>query len=96
MAKGDTVSAIGVTGSELTFQPASGVEVCITHCGGYNTWIMFYNGTTSSHLVHTNDVTSQGGVTDILKTQIMLNNTNYLRIGSRSGYAMSYSGVQIK
>lgn len=93
MAVGDVVNGIGAVSAELIFQPAAGVEVAITHCGGYNTWIMFYNGTTSSHLIHTSTVSEIDG---ILNTKMMTNNTNYIRIGSRSGYAMSYSGVQIK
>jgi len=93
MAVGDVVNGIGAVGAELIFQPSGTVEVAITHCGGYNTWIMFYNGTTNAHLIHTNTTSDLDG---ILNTKMMINNTNYLKIGSRSGYAMSYSGIQIK
>ncbi len=85
MAVGDVVNGLFNTGS-LTFQPAAGVEVCITSCMSWSSNIMMTNGVT--------EVYAAGASQERMNTKMMINNTNFIKmLGANNN---SYSGIQIK
>jgi hypothetical protein len=90
MAVGDVVNGID-NGALLIFQPAAGVEVCITSACAWLTSTALFDGTKIAYISQ-----SAGGSTDTnINVKIMINNTNYLRVtGTVNG--SSYSGIQIK
>ena len=89
MAVGDVVNGLSAAGVALSFQPAVGVEVCITSFGSYNSWTRIENGIIGSNLV------VNGHVSGNLNSKIMINNTNYINL-TLSADGSSYSGIQIK
>ena len=91
MAVGDIVSGVGSTSANLSFQPASGVEVMITFTSNYNAWIYFTNGTLNSLSHHSMTTGSAEGA----KVKIPINNTNYITLSAGS-YPSGYSGIQTK
>jgi len=93
MAVGDTISAFSsAPNTVLHFQPAAGVEVMITTAhnpGATNLSEMrLHNGTKTSSLCNL------GGPAANMK--MMINNTNYLEIGSMSGVHTAFTGIQTK
>lgn len=93
MAAGDVVNGIGVNATDLTFQPAAGVEVAITTVGAYNQFYKLTNGTTLSVLGYAQTVNMEL----YMKTgKILINNTNYLFIAAGTLDANGYTGIQIK
>jgi hypothetical protein len=89
MAVGDIVNGIQITGASLYFQPAVGVEVCITSTGTLGNYVRLYNGTIAT-IMFAGDVSWGGG-----NCKIMINNTNYLEVMS-SASNQCYTGIQLK
>ena len=90
MAVGDVVSGINDGGSVLNFQPAAGIECCITGAGGTNQWTAVTNGVIVANITHGTH-TSNSSRTNM---KIMINNTIYLTI--LTGDQQQYTGIQIK
>lgn len=94
MAVGDVVNGINA-GTSITFQPAVGVEYCITSiCGGNGNYayIKMTDGT--------NTATTRASFTtywafNSANIKVMINNTNYCEIASGGG-AVAFSGIQTK
>ena len=92
MAVGDVVSGISADNTIVTFQPAVGVEVCITSVltdqiasPSPQLYIVIICG--SPTIQHTNDY----------NIKFFINNTNYLYIGALgAGYFSAYTGIQTK
>jgi len=90
MAVGDIVSGISGANTTLTFQPAAGVEVCITAVQSIASQPpRLTNGTINTvHGICTDNQYSM---------KMMINNTNYLQIDNLGGSSRSgYTGIQIK
>lgn len=94
MASGDIVSAIGIAGATLIFQPAVSVEVCLTfladNVGVQNNSIT--NGVTDS-------TGWNYGASTYLKygtIKLFVNNTNYLKMNGAGTTVFAYTGIQIK
>ena len=90
MAAGDVVN--GISGADITFQPAAGVECMITSGGWYtdNGFFMNYtNGTINSQFVPN---TTYG---EVYQPKAFITNSIYLLV-QRSTANCSYSGIQIK
>tara|TARA_R110000824_G_scaffold797_1_gene4883 strand:+ start:331 stop:591 length:261 start_codon:yes stop_codon:yes gene_type:complete len=86
MAVGDVVNGIfSGGGSWVSFQPAAGVEVCIT---GVIDYIRITDGVTNT----TDDQTTGTGV---FQMKCMINNTVYVGIYASSN-GTCYTGIQIK
>lgn len=95
MAIGDVVTdAVSVgAGADADYQPAAGVETCITAVALNNNtslWAILYDGTDSSIIL-----IGQSAYSANMK--LFINNTTYLRLHNDTGgaLAMGYSGVQI-
>jgi hypothetical protein len=87
MAVGDVVSDMG--GIEtISFQPAVGVEICITSLCSWSAYFTMFDGTTNANIPNnTNNI-------QLVNTKIMINNTNYLRTVSVNFWY--YTGIQLK
>lgn len=97
MTAGDVVSDVDslANGANLDYQPAAGVQACITQAGGSGNacYTTLYDGTNECIIAG-----RATAFTDIIPyIKIWVNNTNYLRLTNDSGGAivMGYSGVQI-
>ena len=91
MAIGDVISAT-VGAASLTFQPAAGVEVMITHFGtqsGTNPNCGITDGANPSHLVY-------GQTTFTTAAKIFITNSVYFFCGFGGSGASAYCGVQTK
>ena len=91
MAVGDVVS--GVSTTDITYQPAAGVEVLITSFGGAADsahYCNLYNGTTAARQDKYVTATNRGGA-----VKVFLNNTNYLQIVGTADNR-GYTGIQTK
>ena len=101
MAVGDAVVNMRnyvSTSSKYTFQPASGVTVCITFlAGSYNGYI-FWEAVNSSGFFKTTIATSDsvGGQAGLTNMKLFINNSEYIRFGTtnNSFNAVAYSGIQ--
>ena len=109
MAKGDVVSGTS-SGTTLTFQPASGVEIIISFVSGNQytgagasgslcgitdgTNVCNINNTAGGYMGNT-DRTYGFGYNNGGNQKIPINNTNYLTITNNS-YNAGYAGIQIK
>jgi len=92
MVAGDVVNGIGVINTILNFQPAAGVECCLTQALVYTWWTSLTNGVISSYLFQWN-TTNQNNNTP---TKIMINNTNYISTAADTASGGVYTGIQIK
>ena len=96
MAVGEVVNGIGAVATQINFQPAANVELCITQCGAEDAWTRLTNGTLNpivSFTIPANG-SNYGNKNGVQK--IMINNTNYLRIDASGSYSGFYTGIQIK
>ena len=87
LAVGDAL--IDILGTDTNFQPAAGVEVCITEVGSNGTSatsVDVYDGTTTSVI----GATSHVGIL----VKIFITNSNYIRGTGVANHF--YSGVQTK
>jgi hypothetical protein len=89
MAVGDIVN--GISNADLTFQPAAGVSIAITHAVGWLKEVLFTNGVIDAYILFQGDTKNGGGE----NTKIMINNTNYLKVLVNAN-GTSYSGIQIQ
>jgi hypothetical protein len=96
MAVGDVVSGIGSTTTAFSFQPASGVEVCITQCSNYNAWIVLMNTAIGINDSYVYQMGTDGKNGNQMNMKMMIKNTNYIGFHSSSGAKGTYSGIQIK
>ena len=94
LAVGDLLSGIFTTvGSNVSFQPAAGVEIIILSLHGDSTCRAgLTNGVTISDSIASNSSTFGQG----FNTKIGINNTNYLNMYTNGPTPPSYSGIQIK
>ncbi len=94
MAVGDVVNGISANNTILTFQPAAGVECCITSVGTDNintNGCKLYNGTLLSGQARVTEITNQSNI------KIFINNTNYLYLPALGvAYMSHYTGIQTK
>lgn len=93
MAAGDVVNEVGGANTTVTFQPAVGVEVCITAFFRHATTsgLALYDGTNWCRDDHTMNSPAA------LNCKMMINNTNYLYIESAgAGKRVGYTGITIK
>ena len=93
MAVGDVVSNIVANGgaSPHTFQPAAGVEICITQVGGNGVWSGLVSAAvpiSGSNYYMINTISSD--------VKLMITNTNYLVQSANANYNSMYTGIQIK
>jgi len=91
MAVGDVIAAT-VASNSISFQPAVGVEVMITHFGtqtGTNPNCGITDGANPSHLVY-------GQTTFTTAAKIFINNSVYLFVAFGGSGASAYCGVQTK
>ena len=88
MAVGDIVSGLSKTG-DLTFQPAVGVEICITDYGAWSNAGCITDGTTTALTRN-----SLSAATVPLSTKLMINNTIYLKILVDAASGCHYTGIQ--
>lgn len=92
MAVGDAV--VNIFSGASTFQPAAGVEVCITSC--------FVQPRTSDDIRITDGVNQgicsnqSGTAQDHLNTKIFITNSIYLYLNAGGAVYSGYSGVQTK
>jgi len=94
MAVGDVVSDVYATTSVYHyFQPAVGVEIIITFCGGRGTltYAGLYDGVNQS----ASSLADNADFSEGFNTKIGINNTNYLLNFANSSNP-AYSGIQIK
>lgn len=91
MVVGDIITGIGSDGSDLTFQPATGVEIIITQiCNELTTAFCFLTDGTKTATI------SKGMITPI-NVKCGITNTIYLNIGTAGGGKyVAYSGIQVK
>ena len=96
MSKGDVVSDQQdiVTGSDMDFQPAAGVEAAITALGrqsASSTDVQLYDGTLNNGVY-------QVGVGPTSPPKLLINNTRYLRFSNNSGAnnELAFAGIQTK
>jgi|TARA_R110000823_G_scaffold252303_2_gene374938 hypothetical protein len=92
MAVGDVVSQIAATGVVLSFQPAVGVEICVTTAQNAAAWTAITDGTSIANYWHGSHAEGGGRVGNV---KIMINNSIYLYIFS-SGEPGGFTGIQIK
>jgi len=94
MAVGDVVSDVGT--SNMTFQPAAGVEIMLTWADGYATVSSFNltDGTNNSRQQQPLSGTSASFPTFCSK--IFLTNAHYLRMTGTGAFNWGYWGIQIK
>lgn len=93
MTLGDVVSGIGTSGNLLDFQPAAGVECCITWLIDMNNGHSLYGSATT---VSTQIMVDSSSVMYAPKIAMWINNTNYLRIYATVASVKGYSGRQTK
>ena len=88
MGLGDVVN--DVVTSSGTFQPASGVEICITQIGqtAANDTYLLTDGTNKSYIMNTLQQTG------VYVCRLYINNTNYLEFEVGTNNAC-YTGVQV-
>lgn len=93
MAVGDVISNIVANGgaSPHTFQPAAGVEICITQAGGNGVW----SGLVSAAVPISGNAYYMLNSTSATY-KLMINNTNYLVQSANANYNSMYTGIQIK
>jgi hypothetical protein len=94
MAVGDTVSGLFTTLNVFHyFQPAAGVEIMITWCGGRGTqtYSGLSNGTTNAYSATADNADYNSGS----NSKLPINNTNYLSCHANATVPC-YSGIQIK
>jgi len=89
MAVGDIVNGIRNDGSDLVFQPAVGVSICITAACARGQWFSATNGVISAVLVESQVYPG------IASLKLMINNTNYLTLPTDADGEF-YSGIQIQ
>jgi hypothetical protein len=94
MAVGDVVADVA-SGTNLTFQPAAGVEVVITS--------VFMNAAGTADRIKLSDAAltvfcpaSTAIAANPLNTKICINNTTYLTLTDSGGAGCGYTGLQIK
>lgn len=94
MAVGDVVSDVG--NSNMTFQPAAGVEVMLTWADGIATTsaFMLTDGVNNSRDLQ--NITGASATNPNFTPKIFLTNAHYLRILGTGAFAWGYWGVQIK
>jgi len=92
MAVGDVVNGVG-TSATLDFQPAAGVEICITSATSWNNYyIQLTDGVTAPYVIETPST----GAGQNVNMRLLINNTIYLRILNTGVGWQSYTGIQIK
>jgi len=98
MTSGDVVANIAT--SNLTFQPAAGVECCIMALGSLydtNGFAYFRNGTNNSPIWYAGDGASNSTLNSAtFQGKMFINNTIYLYINMTGTNPRSYSGIQTK
>ena len=93
MAVGDVVVGFGVDATQLVFQPAVSVSVCITTIGLYDAYFDLYNGVDDSVIGHAGDA---AGINTHHTGKIFINNSVYLKLRAPPAEAPAYSGIQIQ
>ncbi len=81
------VNGIGTSGNALTFQPASGIQVHITHVNDFTNGTSLDNGTTTT--------TAFSYLTSKNEPSIFINNTIYLTLLAGASLVRGYSGYEI-
>jgi len=98
MAAGDVVA--NVSTSNITFQPAAGVECCIMAVGKIfdsNGFAYLTNGTNQGGIWYAGDGNSTSTLNSAtFQGKIFINNTIYLYINMTGGTVRCYSGIQTK
>ena len=90
MAVGDVVSSIAADNTDLTFQPASNVNVMISIMG-------FTTPVGQSRYCLTNGVLTGGLGQTPAPRNLFVNNTNYFKFNANgAGTFLFFTGVQIK
>ncbi|MDB9875907.1 hypothetical protein OAC76_06850 [Amylibacter sp.] len=91
MAIGDVVNGVFNAATTMSFQPAAGVEVCLTNITSYGVNGSLTDGAVSG-LIFTGSPTF---VTYSL-TKIFVNNAIYLTAAGASSFGSCFTGIQIK
>ena len=87
MVVGDVVSGISANNTALSFQPAAGVEICLTNLsGGFN------GGITDGVVIQSNAFVGAS-----VRQSLFITNTLYLHMfAGGAGFYGGYTGIQIK
>jgi hypothetical protein len=89
MASGDVVNGVGAVNTAINFQPAVGVECCITSAVVNTEWIRLTDGVEYGDMFYNSSL-------ELSNCKIMITNTNYLNIKADGTESGSYTGIQIK
>ena len=92
MVSGDVVNGIGAVNTAFSFQPAVGVEVCVTQALVYTHWTDLDDGANPQPIFQWHTSASNNSI----PTKIMINNTNYITMRADPVYGAVYTGIQIK
>lgn len=92
MAVGDVINGISAVGTNLSYQPAAGVEVMITS--------IFMPDETTANKFRLTDGTFESASptfeTSVSNVKMMINNTNYLILKAITSKVTGFTGIQIK
>ena len=92
MVAGDVVNGLGAVSTTFAFQPALGIECCLTQALVYTWETLLTNGVLTARLFDWNTSAQNNSV----PTKIMINNTNYISMSADAHGSGVYTGIQIK